>query len=99
MNNLLMTLILAFPLLAFADSLPIQDQTTLPCDNSSSIDCGKSITTNNPNPSAGQDDAGTNKARQLKSVTPHNQTTTPNTTVTPVPQPNTPPPVNAVPPL
>jgi len=99
MSKLLITLILAFPMLAFADSVPIQDQTTLPCDNSSSIDCGKSIITNSPDPSAGQDNAGTNKTRQLESVPPRKNIQAPNSPVTPVPQPNTAPPVNAVPPL
>ncbi|HEY0268428.1 MAG TPA: hypothetical protein VGC12_04245 [Methyloradius sp.] len=97
MNKLLITLILAFPLLAFADSVPIQDQTTLPCDNSSSSTCGTSSTTNSPDPSAGQDASGINATRQIQSVTPSTRPS--NTPVTPVPQPNTAPPVNAVPPL
>jgi hypothetical protein len=88
MNKLLVTAmyIFCFSKLAFADSVPIQDQTTLPCENSSSVDCSKTIITNSRNPAAGQDDAGTNKARQLISVPPNPEAIPPNTNATPVPE-------------
>lgn len=99
MSKLLVLLFLAIPFMANADSVPIQDRTTLPCDNSSSSTCGVTPVTGNPDPSAGQDSANTNTSRQINSVTPQNSATPTNTPVTPVPQPNTPPPVNAVPSL
>lgn len=97
MGKLLISITLAFPLLALADSIPIQDRTTLPCDSSASSHCDISNTVNNSDPSTGQDNANTNSARPIQSAKPQNSVTPANNSVTPVPQPNPSPPTNAVP--